>query len=149
MTHLEAIEAFADHSAGVLSPSLREQVDRHVAECASCRAAYNLLSRTLLPGPAPQRVTADPYLPTRIRAIVGQRPKGRRLAPVLRWSFASVALGAALVLGILLGQDISSVQRSESSASSDLVSEFAASLSNADLGDRWFTVASSDGGTQQ
>ena len=149
MTHLEAIEAFSDYSAGALTPSRQEQVDRHVAECESCRAAYALLSRTLLPGPAPQRVTADPYLPTRIRAIVGQRPAGRRLAPVLRWSFASVALGAALVLGILLGQDISSVQRSDGSTSSDLVSEFASSLSNADLGDRWFTVVSSEGGTQQ
>lgn len=147
MTHLETIDALADRFAGRLSPEQIARMDHHLAECATCRSAVSLLERTLEPGPRPPFLAADPYLPTRIREMAAHRPGRDRLIPVLRWSFASIAIGAALVLGVLLGSTLPRTDRT-SSATSDLVSEFATSLSASDLGDQWYSAVETEGGLQ-
>lgn len=149
MTHLQIIESYPAYAAGTQAAQDREQVDAHLTACASCRSAFALLHRTLEPGPAPQRLTADPFLPTRIRALAERPSEPKRISPVLRWSFASAAVGAAIVLGVLLGSHLPNRERATPATSSDFVSEFATSIAVSDLGDRWYSAIESEGGIQR
>jgi anti-sigma factor RsiW len=148
MTHHDTIDAFVDHASGRLSPAEHAAVDRHLAECGSCRSAYALLALALTPQPANLRFTADPFLPTRIRALAEERAGRRTSVPVLRWSFASAAFGVAIVIGILLGRDLSNSTTVETVEPSDVVSEFASSLTPTDIGDQWSSAVGSEGGNQ-
>jgi hypothetical protein len=93
-------------------------------------------------------LTADPFLHTRIREQAKQKADRRLWSPVVRWSFASVAFGAALVLGILIGSGLPTAGQASESTSDDLVTEFAGSLSTSDLGDQWYSAVGTEEGAQ-
>lgn len=148
MTHTEAHRLYPAYADGMLRESDRSALLRHLEECDRCRRTFDILGRTLAPGSKhAERLSLDPYLPVRIRAIASDRHPSRPhvLAPALRWSLGSLAFTLALALGIYLGQDLS--RSTNDSTIDDPVSEFALSLSGSDLADRLSSaVGENDGG---
>jgi anti-sigma factor RsiW len=146
MTHAEAHRLYPAYADGLLRESDRSALLRHLEECNRCRRAFDILDRTLAPGSKhAERLSLDPYLPARIRAIASDpRPTGLHvLAPALRWS---LALTLALALGIYLGQGLS--RSIQDPVTDDPVSEFAVSLSGTDLADRLSSAVGENEGGQ-
>ena len=148
MNHRTAQKLYPAYADGLLSESDRNSLTRHLAGCDRCRGAFELFDRSLAPGSSRSpRLSVDPYLPARVRAIASERhPSARRVwVPALRWSLGSIAFTLALALGVYLGQDLS--RSVTPSAIDDPVSEFAASVSASDLSDRWsYAFGQNDGG---
>lgn len=135
MTHHTIIDRFLEYEEGRLAADTKEEIERHLAGCASCAAAYGLFRRALTPGTEQVRaLTADPFLPTRIRAIAKEQHRRIRWMRAVRVSFASLALAVALASGIYLGKGISAAT---TTSSTDIASELASSISASDLGDQW------------
>lgn len=148
MTHTRAQRLYPLYADGLLGRGEHSSLVRHLEGCDRCRKSYELLDRTMTPGSAPSpRLSADPHLPARIRALAPDRQPSARQpwTPALRWSFGSLAFTLALALGIYFGHDLS--RSAVRSSSDDPISEFAASLSGSDLSDRWDSaVGQNDGG---
>lgn len=149
MKHERIIRRYQGWIDGSLGTEERREIERHTAECEECRAYYEkmtlMLEKTdpaLLP-----RLTPDPYLPARIRALSAggkTRPVSRRAG--LEWfghrrtawtrvSLAGAALFAAVIGGVLLGQGISTnasyVQETE------LASAYYEAFAPADIAGGW------------
>lgn len=145
MNHHDTIDLFLVYSSGKLTGTDRARVDQHLESCAKCRSAYQRLHIALEPGSRPHQLTADPFLPTRIRAMAESTSTATRILPAVQWS---LVMGLAILLGILLGSDISR-DRSQSYSSNDVVDEFATSLSAPDLSDKWYSAANTNGGDRR
>ena len=136
MTHEKAQTLFADLQSGLLNTSKKNEVEQHLNECGSCRTLYNVFTLALNADAPRHTLKADPYLPTRIRALAadGAHPH-RSTKAVLRWSFASIAFGAAVAIGILLGEGISHPRQTTSEET--IVSDFASAFSQYTITDQW------------
>ena len=144
MTHQQAQTYFADLQRGTVNDSRKNDVERHLAGCTSCGQLYQLFNLALKADAiAPERrLKADPFLPTRIRAIAAERAHPHRsVKAALRWSFASVAFGLAVTLGILLGEGISHPRATIGDET--IVSDIASTLSQYTVTDQWSSAVQS------
>jgi predicted anti-sigma-YlaC factor YlaD len=139
MTHEKAQTLFADLQSGLLHSSKKNEVEQHLSECGSCRTLYDVFTLALNVDTPRHRLAADPFLPTRIRAIAADRaPSHPSVKTALRWSVASVAFSVAVALGILLGEGISHPRQTVGTVGDEmLVSEFASTLSQYTVTDQW------------
>ena len=136
MRHEKAQTLFADLQSGLLLSSKKHEVEQHLSECGSCRKLYDLFTFALSIETPRQRLQADPFLPTRIRALAAEHsPSHRSVNRALQWSFASAAFGIAVTLGILLGEGISHPRQTASEEM--IVSEFATAFSQYTITDQW------------
>jgi hypothetical protein len=88
-----------------------------------------------------RRLSADPFLPGRIRAHVqgvaaDPRPKTHF---VLNWSLRTAAFVVAVMLGIYMGERLSS--ETPTATDQRIIREFSESFGEVGLGERWQTVA--------
>jgi hypothetical protein len=79
--HCELVrERWPDYAAGSVGPSEREAIDRHLAECASCRAETSELGRVWQMLDALPEEEPRPELRARVHAMVDAWREGARAA---------------------------------------------------------------------
>jgi predicted anti-sigma-YlaC factor YlaD len=91
---------------GELAPSLREEVQDHLASCGACRQAFEGLSQTWeMIRTVPPASKPAPYLYTRIRARLDAEES---VSPIGFWRRLVVPLTSAVVvaLGVFFGSQI-------------------------------------------
>jgi anti-sigma factor RsiW len=116
MNHHQMKSLFLRYSEGKLADEERLSVEGHLAGCSDCRQYYEWLSDVLSPKgrfELPQ-LEPDPFLPTRVAALVGERRRKDARHPLLaatRVSFAAALLMGAVTLGIYLGDGLAPSQQ--------------------------------------
>ncbi len=149
MKHERIIRRYQDWIDGGLGTEERREIEHHIGECEDCRAYFEkmtlMLEKTdpaLLP-----RLTSDPFLPARIRALSASgktRPVSRRAglewfgprrAAWARVSLAGAALFLAVIGGVLLGRGISA--SSSYAQESELASAYYEAFAPADIAGGW------------
>lgn len=123
----------------------RQLVGEHLKECQSCRKYFETLSSALLPAPEAMRNTlaADPYLPTRIRALVDSsaQPTPGPKVLIARWVLMSAAFAAAVFCGAFLGERLS--YTTTTVTEQNVIAEYSESLVVGGIADRLQSVAPS------
>lgn len=113
MKHKTVIKNLIFWMEGKLSDSQRQELENHLNTCPDCREYYRKM-QTVLENPdnsAFPHLTADPFLPARIRA--GEirslsEPSDMPLFDGLRWSFVTLLLFIGITLGGVMGYSIMS-----------------------------------------
>jgi anti-sigma factor RsiW len=106
--HAEIEERFSDYLDGAASPAEREQVDRHLAGCERCRAAYATFQETVRAVSGLHRMSAPQHFDREVAHTIHRRSAGRffgRRAFGDRVPFellAVIALGLALAVYALV-----------------------------------------------
>lgn len=117
MEHKTAREKYQTWIEGGLGAEERRIVEQHLDECGECRMYFEKVS-VLIERPQPTllpRLTPDPFLPSRIRALAEERgaARGRRRAVGwVRLSAGSAMLILAAAAGIYLGKGLYTNTRS-------------------------------------
>ncbi|MCX6134326.1 MAG: zf-HC2 domain-containing protein [Ignavibacteriales bacterium] len=123
----------------------QQLVESHLKECPSCRAYFERLSAALLPAQEVPRNTlaADPFLPTRIRAMVdsSKQPSREVKAVVVRWTLMSAMFVAAVLCGAYLGEALS--YRTSTVTEQNVITEYSESLEVGGIADRLQSIAQS------
>ena len=118
-------------------------VEEHLKECELCRKYFDTMSVILLPSrdSLSHTVTADPYLPIRIRAMVesSNREQRRVKGGVAQWAFTTVMFVMAVVFGIYMGEQLS--YRTTVVTDQNIITEYSESLEVGGIADRFQTVA--------
>jgi predicted anti-sigma-YlaC factor YlaD len=133
-----------------LDKERKAEVAAHLNECAVCQLYYQKLKGVLEPvdtssGP---KLTPDPFLPVKIENIIkGKEPKPTSFTPVLRWSFASVAIFIACLIGFTLGSGIAETESEE--YTSEVFYEYYDAFSQSGIGDTWDYLSNLDGGENE
>lgn len=104
------IEQFVEWQEGKMSRVRQLEVESHLTKCDQCRTSYDQAQRLFdanslrfLPHLSP-----DPFLPTRIRAHVEDRPeRAEQRAPWYQWALTSIGIAAAVWVGVQLGSGLS------------------------------------------
>jgi predicted anti-sigma-YlaC factor YlaD len=118
-------------------------VEEHLKECSVCQKHFDAMSVVLLPSKEspPNVLLADPYLPTRIRAMAesaGRQPIGVK-GIVGRWALMSVMFVMAVVFGIYIGERLS--YRTSTITEQSIITEYSESLEVGGIADRLQTIA--------
>lgn len=121
----------------------RQLVEEHLKECALCRKYFDAMSASLLPtqNSSPLTLVADPYLPTRIRAMAepsSRQPHGAKDGAT-RWVLTSAMFVMAIVFGIYIGEQLS--YRSSAITDQNIITEYSESLEVGGIADRLQTIA--------
>jgi predicted anti-sigma-YlaC factor YlaD len=132
---------------GRLKNTERQRVDRHLEKCGDCSAYFDTMSQ-LLEKPAATdlpRLDADPFLPTRIRAMAEKARVGSGLPAVgrkpLGWvglSLLSVMCVLAVAIGVRIGKGLSTAfpQNGET----EIVSAYYDAFSPWEFADDWAQI---------
>ena len=117
MEHKTAREKYQAWIEDGLGAEERRSVEQHLDECGECRTYFEKISLlverphpTLLP-----RLAADPFLPSRIRALAEERGAARGRRSAVGWvrvSVGSVMLILAAAAGVYLGKGLYTNTRS-------------------------------------
>ncbi len=114
---------FLEWSEGKLSESEMHKIEQHLSGCKECKNYFEIMQDLTSPVSKENlnELEPDPFLPTRIKAIVnGEKNKAnsKHNLSYLRLLFFSLASSAAIFLGIILGQGLyNSKQSSQSNQS--------------------------------
>lgn len=102
---------FLDWFESRLSEVEMHKIEEHLSECSECKNYFELMQD--LTSPSIQKglneLEPDPFLPTRIKAIVNgekNEAKSKHVLSFLRLLFFSLASSAAILIGIMLGQGL-------------------------------------------
>ena len=126
-----------------LDAQQQQLVEEHLKGCESCRKYFDAMSAVLLPPQesSPNALVADPYLPTRIRAMA--ESSGRQLngvkGVVARWVLRTVMFAMAVVFGIYMGEQLS--YRTSVLTDQNIITEYSESLEVGGIADRLQTIA--------
>jgi predicted anti-sigma-YlaC factor YlaD len=128
---------FVEWSEGKLTPAQQSAVESHLLACEACKRYYHTMSEWLdvVDETALPKLQPDPYLPTRIAAIVRERQKPVARFDVvhaLRYAMTAAMLVLALGLGAFIGESIAE----ETSLATQPQQEISAE--NSLWGDSWF-----------
>jgi anti-sigma factor RsiW len=145
----------------------RREIQRHLTNCEPCREYFEKMS-TLLDFTNPSllpHLEADPFLPTRIRAIVGAGAAAREgnettratagtTAPFyksasawLRVSLAGVMTVAAVTAGVYLGSGLASSRTANGDTA--IVTAYYEAVSQSSFAVEWGDVIEENGEDQQ
>jgi hypothetical protein len=116
------------------------EIEEHLSGCVTCKQYFETMTAAVVPSALqPGRLQVDPYLPARIRALVGypEPLTGKQL--VARWSLRTAAFAAAIGVGIYIGETLS-YQR-VTVTDQRIISEYSSYLAETGIGERWQTVA--------
>ena len=97
----------------------------------------NELLNRRVKSPAPD-IQADPFLPTRIEAIVREGKQQFTTPPgaITSWSLASVLAACAVVIGIYIGSNLSTTSVA-SDSSTELITEYTSAFYQSGFADDW------------
>ena len=141
------IKYFQDWIEDNLDEKRKNEVTEHLKECSVCQIYYQKLKGVLEPvGTSEEsKLTPDPFLPVKIENLIkGKETKSASFTPVLRWSFASVGIFVACLIGIILGSSIAETQSEE--ITSEIFYEYYDAFSQSGIGDTWDYFSNLDGG---
>jgi predicted anti-sigma-YlaC factor YlaD len=146
MEHRTVREKYTAWCEGRLTAGERRGVRDHLDGCVECRLYYErmtLLTDKSDPALLP-RLSPDPFLPARIRALAGTRRKepvrGRAFARI-RVSIAGVVLAFAAATGAYLGQELSTASRTtDSSEGTDIAGAYYEAFAPSDFSGVWENV---------
>jgi predicted anti-sigma-YlaC factor YlaD len=139
-----------NHIRSLLLPwielSLNEQqqrrVEEHLKECTSCRQYYESMSHTLLPSEKTTQDTLepDPFLPTRIRAMVDSSvaQSRQKTQAAVRWTLRTVMFAIAVGFGIFMGEQLS--YRPPAVTDQNIITEYSEMLQVEGIADRLQSV---------
>jgi predicted anti-sigma-YlaC factor YlaD len=150
MDHRAVREKYHAWCEGRLTAGERRGVRDHLDGCAECRLYYErmslLLEKTdpaLLP-----RLSADPFLPSRIRALAADRrarPVRARALGWLRFALGGVMLVFAAAGGVYLGQGLSTASRGTDTArGTDIAEAYYEAFAPSDFSRVWESVLSDE-----
>lgn len=135
-------------SEGSLDEQQKLLVADHLTQCPECREYFAKLSSVMQSfdtSVLPQ-LQPDPFLPTRIAALVKER-KGRTphtaFVTALRVSLAAGAMSLAIVIGVYLGNG--SVSQNRQQSSDDYVTTFYDAVSQQSFETSWVAVLDENG----
>jgi len=94
--------------------------------------------------PAPH-LEADPFLPTRIAALVNEKNNRSSGFVFPQWSLASALGTFAIILGIYIGTGISETSTSYSESQTDLISEYSNAFYQSGIVDNYDNVFENGG----
>ncbi|MCB0303340.1 MAG: zf-HC2 domain-containing protein [Calditrichaeota bacterium] len=146
MRHEQVKKAFLDWTEGRLQDTRRAEIETHLESCEGCRRYYRQMAELLAPAdPAllPQ-LTADPFLPTRIKALAASPEKRLGKAGNFRWVWTTAMFLLAMYFGVFLGKGLAEEQRS--SSTTELLSEFSEVYYPQTLADNWATIFETENG---
>ena len=138
---------FQDWIEDNLDEDRKTEVSEHLKECLVCQVYYQKLKGVLEPvdTSAETKLTPDPFLPAKIENIIkGKEPKSSSFAPVLRWSFASIGIFFACLIGIILGSGIAETESEE--YTSEVFYDYYNAFSQSGIGETWDYFSNLDGG---
>lgn len=144
MNHHQMKSLFLRCSEGKLAEQERLSVEGHLAGCSDCRQYYERLSDVLTPGGRFElsQLEPDPFLPTRVAALVGERRKRDVRHPLLaatRVSFAAALLMGAITLGIYLGDGLAPSELSPQ-GSDEVFSSYYEAIAQEGFATSWTSV---------
>ncbi|HTY36325.1 MAG TPA: zf-HC2 domain-containing protein [Bacteroidota bacterium] len=125
-----------------LSSQDRLLLEQHLEECAACRQYFESMSQALTPSRTDRTrsIAADPYLPTRIRAMMSEAGKARSTgARLVRWGLTSAAAVLAVLCGAFLGEKLSS--GTSALAEQNLLTAYQVTVETGGIADRLQTIA--------
>jgi predicted anti-sigma-YlaC factor YlaD len=138
---------FQDWIENNLDEKRKTEVTQHLKECSVCQVYYQKLEGVMEPVDTSweQKLKPDPFLPVKIvNLIKGKEKKPSSFAPVLRWSFASVAIFVACLIGITLGSGIAETESEE--YTSEVFYDYYNAFSQSGIGENWDYFSNLDGG---
>jgi predicted anti-sigma-YlaC factor YlaD len=140
--HSEIRSLFLSWFEADLSQPMAQELEEHLRECSSCREYFDALSAALLPKASVQgRLTTDPFMPARIRALAMESASapvsGKDM--VVRWSLRTVAFAVAIIVGVYMGEQLS--YQPSVVTDQHIISEYSNYLGGSGIGERWQSVA--------
>jgi predicted anti-sigma-YlaC factor YlaD len=141
---------FQDWIENNLDENRKAEVAEHLNECSVCQVYYQKLKGVLEPVDTSEesKLTPDPFLPVKIENLIkGKEKKPSSFAPVLRWSFASVGIFVACLIGITLGSGIAETESEQ--YTSEVFYEYYDAFSQSGIGDTWDYFSNIDGGENE
>jgi len=141
---------FQDWIENNLDEEQTAEIDKHLKECSGCQVYYEKLKSLLEPVDTrmDSKLTPDPFLPQKIENLTkGKENKSSSFAPVLRWSFASVAIFIACLIGITLGSGIA-VSESEE-ITTEVFYDYYNAFSQSGIGETWEYLSNLEGGVNE
>lgn len=148
MNHHHMKSLFLRYSEGKLTEEERVSVEGHLAGCPECRRYYERLSEVLTPGGNFQlpQLEPDPFLPTRVAALVEEqrrKPMRSPLAAAVRVSFAAALMAGAVMLGVSLGDGLAPL-RQDQEGSDEYLSSYYEAISQQGFATTWTSVMETD-----
>jgi predicted anti-sigma-YlaC factor YlaD len=141
---------FQDWIEDNLDEERKTDVTEHLNECSVCQVYYQKLKGVLEPVDTSEepKLTPEPFLPVKIENLIkGKEIKSSYFAPVLRWSFASVAIFVAFLIGITLGSSIAETESEE--YTSEVFYEYYNAFSQSGIGETWDYFSNLGGGENE
>jgi predicted anti-sigma-YlaC factor YlaD len=129
---------------GTLESGDRLRIARHLESCEDCSTYFAAMSRLLEKPTAADlpRLEADPFLPTRIRAMAGKTRAGSGLPVVRRRALGWVGLSLmsamcvlAVAIGVHIGKDLSAA--ASRNGDTEIISAYYDAFSPSELADDW------------
>jgi predicted anti-sigma-YlaC factor YlaD len=153
-THVK--NAFLDWFEGKLTGEKKAQVEQHLKSCRDCQVYFQKMAEVW--GEAdlsifPQ-LSPDPFLPARLKALAQeqQNAAGQNQKAFLQWpktirlGFSTLALFAAIVIGVLLGKGLSNANTAgDEYSEEDLLSSYYLLFLQQNLAD-WESVLENQAG---
>jgi predicted anti-sigma-YlaC factor YlaD len=121
----------------------RRVIQLHLQDCESCRDYFEKMS-TLLDTTDPSllpRLEADPFLPTRIRAIVDSGVTATSFARAAAWlrvSFVGVMAVIAVAAGVYLGKGLATTESANGDAA--IVTAYYEAVAQTEFAGAWGDV---------
>lgn len=126
-----------------LDSGRRGEVAHHLAACKMCRRYFEAISAALLPSAAKveRGLSADPFLPVRIKALAAERSGEGRLreGSTLQWTWRTVAFVLAVILGVYMGEHLS--YQAPQVTDRHIVYEYSDSFWDSGIEGRWQTLS--------
>jgi predicted anti-sigma-YlaC factor YlaD len=144
---------YPDWAEGKLNARKQEQIETHLQDCPNCRRYYEKMSAVFAEKAdlsALPLLEADPFLPTRIKALADERTKlsydaqeGRQWAGTFRLTISTMIIVAALAIGIFLGKDLATA---EQYSESDLISDYYQAFAQQSYAANWESILEENNG---
>ena len=141
---------FQDWIENNLDEKRKTEVNIHLNECSVCQVYYQKLKGALEPVDLTDesKLSPDPFLPLKIENLIKSKEnKSSSFTPVLRWSFASVAIFFACLVGITLGSDIAQTESEE--ITTEVFYDYYNAFSQSGIGETWEYLSNLEGGVNE
>jgi predicted anti-sigma-YlaC factor YlaD len=105
------VERFLEYHENKLSESAMHAIEEHLGKCKACASYYRVMSEVVMPAEREviPEIELDPYLPSRVKALVESGGSSRPLSLRHRWvmmTLGAAAFCVAIGIGIILGKGL-------------------------------------------
>lgn len=143
-------EYFQDWVENNLDEERTAEVAEHLNKCSVCMNYYEKLNGCLKPvdTSSEPKLTPDPFLPVKIENLIkSKEKKSTTFTPILRWSFASLAIFFACLIGIQLGSSIAVTESEE--ITTEVFYDYYSAFSQNGIGETWNYFSDIEGGENE